>query len=61
MKSILKSVFAIATIICFILMMGEAQTPGGQIIWSVSFGLLTALFGKLFGMCLTKEEMEEEV
>jgi hypothetical protein len=61
MKTILKSVFAIATIICLILMMAEASTPGQQFIWSAAFGLLTLLFGKLTAMCLSKEELEEEV
>lgn len=61
MKSLLKAVFAMATIICFVLMMGEAATPQAQIIWSAIFGVLTIFFGKLTELCMTKEEKEEQV
>lgn len=61
MKSILKSVFAFATIFCFVLMVGEAATPQGQVVWSATFGLLTFVFGKITGTLMTKEEKEEQV
>lgn len=57
-----KVIIAIAMLVAFVAIQGEAESLMTQILWSVSWLVILAVAGKLAEKyCLTDEEKEERV